>query len=106
MIRRPPRSTLFPYTTLFRSIIGGSKSGLLSKELREMARVRIADFVGDCDHAILRFSQQAPRSVDPQFALVQAFEVNLPHPVLLREPREAELLGKVLRHPVGDIAAC
>src|SRR2546423_8905553 len=25
MIRRPPRSTLFPYTTLFRSLAGGSK---------------------------------------------------------------------------------
>src|SRR5687768_17852230 len=25
MIRRPPRSTLFPYTTLFRSCIGTSK---------------------------------------------------------------------------------
>src|SRR5256885_7019544 len=24
MIRRPPRSTLFPYTTLFRSLLGGS----------------------------------------------------------------------------------
>src|SRR2546426_12147293 len=24
MIRRPPRSTLFPYTTLFRSLSGGS----------------------------------------------------------------------------------
>src|SRR5260370_23433836 len=24
MIRRPPRSTLFPYTTLFRSVTGGS----------------------------------------------------------------------------------
>src|SRR3989441_12492722 len=24
MIRRPPRSTLFPYTTLFRSIAGGA----------------------------------------------------------------------------------
>src|SRR3989442_9718055 len=24
MIRRPPRSTLFPYTTLFRSIVGGN----------------------------------------------------------------------------------
>jgi len=24
MIRRPPRSTLFPYTTLFRSAIGGA----------------------------------------------------------------------------------
>src|SRR3712207_7783991 len=27
MIRRPPRSTLFPYTTLFRSLLGGQKCG-------------------------------------------------------------------------------
>src|SRR5260370_33815272 len=27
MIRRPPRSTLFPYTTLFRSVIGGEPPG-------------------------------------------------------------------------------
>src|SRR2546428_5925838 len=27
MIRRPPRSTLFPYTTLFRSEIGRAASG-------------------------------------------------------------------------------
>src|SRR5688572_31056357 len=27
MIRRPPRSTLFPYTTLFRSIFGESGGG-------------------------------------------------------------------------------
>src|SRR3712207_8541378 len=26
MIRRPPRSTLFPYTTLFRSVVPGSGS--------------------------------------------------------------------------------
>src|SRR2546423_9115522 len=26
MIRRPPRSTLFPYTTLFRSLVGGMKT--------------------------------------------------------------------------------
>src|SRR2546429_3593910 len=25
MIRRPPRSTLFPYTTLFRSLTGGAR---------------------------------------------------------------------------------
>src|SRR2546422_8484710 len=31
MIRRPPRSTLFPYTTLFRSLLG---------EAREAAQVR------------------------------------------------------------------
>src|SRR3954464_16101833 len=28
MIRRPPRSTLFPYTTLFRSIYGTTRSTL------------------------------------------------------------------------------
>src|SRR6266446_9518020 len=28
MIRRPPRSTLFPYTTLFRSSFGGEMSNL------------------------------------------------------------------------------
>src|SRR3712207_7838888 len=26
MIRRPPRSTLFPYTTLFRSSVGGARA--------------------------------------------------------------------------------
>src|SRR3989442_4450337 len=29
MIRRPPRSTLFPYTTLFRSDPGGGRAGTL-----------------------------------------------------------------------------
>src|SRR5438034_7500320 len=31
MIRRPPRSTLFPYTTLFRSLCGNVPSFLFSK---------------------------------------------------------------------------
>src|SRR3712207_7249358 len=30
MIRRPPRSTLFPYTTLFRSIPSASREGLVT----------------------------------------------------------------------------
>src|SRR3989475_6892060 len=33
MIRRPPRSTLFPYTTLFRSI--AEKTGLSERYVRE-----------------------------------------------------------------------
>src|SRR5256885_1303967 len=32
MIRRPPRSTLFPYTTLFRSIVLGATAALRSAE--------------------------------------------------------------------------
>src|SRR5258707_10803899 len=31
MIRRPPRSTLFPYTTLFRSIIQGPRYGAVRR---------------------------------------------------------------------------
>src|SRR5436853_3777712 len=34
MIRPPPRSTLFPYTTLFRSLIRGSKLGLAGVDPR------------------------------------------------------------------------
>src|SRR5437667_12441895 len=48
MIRRPPRSTLFPYTTLFRSLrspeLGGSlfilRSRLRSRRLRDQQRPR------------------------------------------------------------------
>src|SRR2546429_528443 len=33
MIRRPPRSTLFPYTTLFRSLFGGAQSRQIMAEV-------------------------------------------------------------------------
>src|SRR5260221_9108380 len=40
MIRRPPRSTLFPYTTLFRSKAGGqSYQGALSYETDDIGAV-------------------------------------------------------------------
>src|SRR5256886_13467166 len=39
MIRRPPRSTLFPYTTLFRSDVGARIGRFISiEELEEMTR--------------------------------------------------------------------
>src|SRR3712207_8040648 len=41
MIRRPPRSTLFPYTTLFRSgFIEGGWPGALPKDTEFFARAR------------------------------------------------------------------
>src|SRR5688572_32765755 len=36
MIRRPPRSTLFPYTTLFRSSIGNGFPGFFLVELGDL----------------------------------------------------------------------
>src|SRR2546429_5280834 len=39
MIRRPPRSTLFPYTTLFRSRLRqGALQNLMQREREELAR--------------------------------------------------------------------
>src|SRR2546430_11780764 len=42
MIRRPPRSTLFPYTTLFRSPGGGARSGNGDDGARHRARATLA----------------------------------------------------------------
>src|SRR5256884_4121375 len=39
MIRRPPRSTLFPYTTLFRSTIEGNQIAKLEKNLSDEIRI-------------------------------------------------------------------
>src|SRR2546430_4000562 len=36
MIRRPPRSTLFPYTTLFRSAPGTGRSGPYGRDRRAL----------------------------------------------------------------------
>src|SRR2546430_12781069 len=44
MIRRPPRSTLFPYTTLFRSALADEVSHALSL-LGRMERTRLIDAV-------------------------------------------------------------
>src|SRR2546430_3930662 len=43
MIRRPPRSTLFPYTTLFRSgaLVGGEHGATVTNQLRCDVRLHI-----------------------------------------------------------------
>src|SRR5256885_13212905 len=64
MIRRPPRSTLFPYTTLFRSGLGcwcvcfwwmrriSSRQDAMLKELHEMTR-RIEQ-LSQAEHDLIR----------------------------------------------------
>src|SRR3712207_8415252 len=50
MIRRPPRSTLFPYTTLFRSLVVEAVHDTAQRLLVEpLAERREADHVGEQD---------------------------------------------------------
>src|SRR5258708_16093587 len=64
MIRRPPRSTLFPYTTLFRSVFSGGGRGGCRKsgsgEIRSCDIPSAADyiFVGDRIMKILMRSEE------------------------------------------------
>src|SRR3712207_7102788 len=46
MIRPPPRSTLFPYTTLFRSQQRARGAGALAQQLEESRRGRDESHVG------------------------------------------------------------
>src|SRR2546427_4641477 len=54
MIRRPPRSTLFPYTTLFRSAAGERGAGLAVAGLVERPRVLAVGGVADVHRAVGR----------------------------------------------------
>src|SRR2546425_6727428 len=46
MIRRPPRSTLFPYTTLFRSLFLGSTIGNFDPPARRTLLIQIRQLLG------------------------------------------------------------
>src|SRR5256885_13924267 len=61
MIRRPPRSTLFPYTTLFRSEIGAAevRSGRIragQARVREIAtrQIRALEIAAALRHRVMR----------------------------------------------------
>src|SRR2546427_9581799 len=58
MIRRPPRSTLFPYTTLFRSLLG-----------RQVARLALAALEMVQDRQVERFLTQAFKALLAQVDL-------------------------------------
>src|SRR2546430_16531161 len=63
MIRRPPRSTLFPYTTLFRSVVGGAAGEQLAIAHRRLERRRgpLVQRVGRLD-VIMPVDEQRRRS--------------------------------------------
>src|SRR2546426_5048175 len=62
MIRRPPRSTLFPYTTLFRSGVGrGRRARGLGERVRRWHALS-GQHEGACDHQEQTKTKRARRS--------------------------------------------
>src|SRR5256885_3824361 len=60
MIRRPPRSTLFPYTTLFRSYSAAGVTGALDEQMRELdaAGQRAAEEIAERGAELARRSEE------------------------------------------------
>src|SRR3712207_7675105 len=62
MIRRPPRSPLFPYTTLFRSV-GDRDQGRTLPTSRDVAHAKVADHVDSGSLGDNRRLAELPRRV-------------------------------------------
>src|SRR2546425_6422260 len=70
MIRRPPRSTLFPYTTLFRSITYRRSMQYYEAHTDEGGRTKgIYDHVYESERPELFFKATASRTVGPNGAI-------------------------------------
>src|SRR5260221_1353044 len=66
MIRRPPRSTLFPYTTLFRSPVVGSLSVAPDPVAAGTAVTLTAGGVSDPDGTVASVSSSEEHKAEPQ----------------------------------------
>src|SRR3712207_8828057 len=67
MIRRPPRSTLFPYTTLFRSLLLLRKLGLeWAQRFLELAKLGLVFFPSQRAREIDRFERSEEHTSELQ----------------------------------------
>src|SRR6266511_4759538 len=95
MIRRPPRSTLFPYTTLFRSFEHATTPGDPAKPPRQPPNV----LVGTQDDAWSKHQDSlAERLVDGAFAagFLEAVVRRVPTGIVLAEVRPG--VGGAIEH--------
>src|SRR3989449_6759196 len=60
MIRRPPRSTLFPYTTLFRSVVDPTGGGVVTASLTHSSRLVGSDTLYEFNRGQLEVSHYYP----------------------------------------------
>src|SRR2546428_13774119 len=113
MIRRPPRSTLFPYTTLFRSLLGRDverldiDEGALNGDDQEIPPDHLGaplvpegELLGD-ERVLVDPSLDLPRSVD-QFLLREVVDDKLPIVGRIAPGRQQRGQGVLLAGREGD----
>src|SRR3712207_8690546 len=94
MIRRPPRSTLFPYTTLFRS--RGELDLLVRLGVRVPVRQR-ADVVGGDVRAVLGAQQVLEEHLDRKSTRLNSSHANISYAVFcLKKKKHAAQLSDVM----------
>src|SRR3989475_211069 len=75
MIRRPPRSTLFPYTTLFRSVLDRAV-GTVEEPLRVLGDPRVVGRALDCE-VERHLEAEAARALDEPVEVVEGAELRV-----------------------------
>src|SRR3712207_8727694 len=100
MIRRPPRSTLFPYTTLFRSAVAGPES-LRVRGAAVLYRLHDVGYEIHLDRALELLASSAPERARPSRAEAQAIQIQNP-PVSVALGPERLIVGGPPLHAVGS----
>src|SRR3989442_9751918 len=102
MIRRPPRSTLFPYTTLFRSICGGEPT--IYPELGRLVREILARgrHIYLCTNGMFirkRLHEFRPTTRDRKSTRLNSSHVRISYAVFCLKKKKLKHLHHL---PVGD----
>src|SRR3712207_7603775 len=102
MIRRPPRSTLFPYTTLFRSILKKQGMNDLILDLQEngggylIAAVRIAnEFLLQNDLIVYTQGLRTERQEDRKSTRLNSSHANISYAVFCLKKKSSKYIWRL-----------
>src|SRR3712207_8372131 len=98
MIRRPPRSTLFPYTTLFRSHLVRSYQGLLRQARRgaalDVVEVVLLEVLQRGRHRAGRAVTEAAERADRKSTRLNSSHANISYAVFCLKKKKTATLNR------------
>src|SRR3712207_8621531 len=86
MIRRPPRSTLFPYTTLFRSFGPRTMASVSRRSIVSASSTSLSDFMA-------RSTTAGRASVDRKSTRLNSSHANISYAVFCLKKKKKNLIG-------------